>query len=56
MNEAIDLIRQLARERFYGALTLKCEARRITTMKKEETFKPLNLPEQPRKGDDEQQQ
>jgi hypothetical protein len=38
MNEAIDLLRQLARERFYGALTLKFEAGRITTLKKEQTI------------------
>jgi hypothetical protein len=38
MNEAIDLLRQLARERFYGALTLKFEAGRITALKKEQTI------------------
>lgn len=48
MNEAIELIRQLAGERFYGALTLKFEAGRITTIKKEQTIKPNNLSEQPR--------
>jgi hypothetical protein len=52
MDEALDLIRQLVREHFYGALTLKFEAGRITTIKKEQTIKPANLPEQPRKGDD----
>lgn len=48
MDEAISLIRQLARERFYGALTLKFEAGRITTIKKEQTIKPANLSDQPR--------
>jgi hypothetical protein len=48
MNEAIDLIHQLARDRFYGALTLKFEAGRITTIKKEQTIKPANLSDQPR--------
>jgi hypothetical protein len=48
MNEAIELIRQLSRERFYGALTLKFEAGRITTMKKEQTIKPADLSDQPR--------
>jgi len=48
MNEALELIRQLARERFYGALTLKFEAGHITTLKKEQTIKPNDLPEQPR--------
>ena len=49
MNEAIGLIRQLARERFYGALTLKFEGGRIVIIKKEETLKPSELPGQPEK-------
>ena len=48
MNEAIELIRKLAFDRFYGALTLKFEAGRVTTIKKEETLKPTHLSEQPR--------
>ena len=48
MSEAIELIRQLALERFYGALTLKFEAGRITTIKKEQTIKPNDLSEKPR--------
>lgn len=48
MNEAIELIRRLAREDFYGALTIKFEAGRITTIKKEQTIKLPNLSEQPR--------
>jgi hypothetical protein len=55
MDEALNLISQLARDRFYGALTLKFEAGRVTTIKKEETFKPAYLPEQPRTRNDEQQ-
>jgi hypothetical protein len=49
MNEAIELIRQLVRERFYGALTLKFEAGQLTIIKKEQTIKPSTLPEQPGK-------
>jgi hypothetical protein len=52
MNEAIELLRQLAHERFYGALTLKFEAGRITTLKKEQTIKPNDLSEQPRSYSD----
>jgi hypothetical protein len=48
MNEAIELIRQLVRERFYGALTLKFEAGQITIIKKEQTIKPTNLSGKPR--------
>jgi hypothetical protein len=48
MNEAVELIRQLVRERFYGALTIKFEAGRITIIKKEQTIKPTNLSEKPR--------
>lgn len=44
MNEAIELVRQLSRERFYGALTLKFEAGRIAIIKKEQTLKPSELP------------
>jgi hypothetical protein len=46
--EATELIRQLARERFYGALTLKFEGGRIVLVKKEETIKPSDLSGQPR--------
>jgi hypothetical protein len=49
MDEAIELIRQLSRERFYGALTLKFEAGRIVIIKKEETLKPSELLGQPEK-------
>ena len=52
MNEAIELVRQLSRERFYGALTLRFEAGRITTIKKEQTIKPTDLSEQPRSNID----
>jgi hypothetical protein len=48
MNEAIEMIQQLVRERFYGALTLKFEAGRIVTIKKEQTLKPTDLSEHPR--------
>jgi hypothetical protein len=53
MNEAIDLIRQLVSERFYGAITIKFEAGRIVTIKKEQTFKPTDLSGHPRKRNDE---
>jgi hypothetical protein len=48
VNEAIELIRQLGRERFYGALTLKFEAGRLTIIKKEQTIKPAELSGTPR--------
>lgn len=48
MNEAIELIRQLGRERFYGALTLKFEAGQLTIIKKEQTIKPAELSGTPR--------
>jgi hypothetical protein len=48
MNEAIEMIRQLVREHFYGALTIKFEAGRITVIKKEQTFKPTDLSGHPR--------
>lgn len=47
MNEAIELIRRLARERFYGAVTVKFEAGNVVCMKKEETIKPSNLSGKP---------
>jgi hypothetical protein len=53
MNEAIELVRQLVRERFYGALTMKFEAGKVTTIKKEQTIKPSELPGQPGKRNDE---
>jgi hypothetical protein len=52
MNQAIELIRQLACERFYGALTLKFEAGQVTTLKKEQTLKPADLSEKPRNQND----
>lgn len=52
MNQALDLIRQLSGERFYGALTLRFEAGKITTIKKEQTVKPNDLSEQPRSNID----
>ncbi len=48
MNEAIELIRQLARERFYGAVTVKFEAGKVVVLKKEETLKPSDLSGKPR--------
>jgi hypothetical protein len=54
MNESIELIHQLQRGRFYGAVTFKFEAGRIVSIKKEETLKPSELPGQPgeRKNDE----
>jgi hypothetical protein len=49
MDQAIALIRQLARDRFYGALTLKFEAGRIAIIKKEQTLKHSELPGQSEK-------
>jgi hypothetical protein len=48
MQEIFELLQRLARERFYGAVTLKFEAGRIVVLKKEETFKPTDLSEKPR--------
>jgi len=48
MNEVIELIGQLVRERFYGALTLKFEAGQLTIIKKEQTLKPTDLSGKPR--------
>lgn len=42
MNDAIELIRCLSRERFYGAVTVKFEAGKVVCLKKEETIKPAN--------------
>ena len=47
MHGAIELIRQLVRERFYGTITFKFEAGRIAVIKKEQTLKPSELPGQP---------
>jgi hypothetical protein len=52
MNEVVELIRHLACERFYGALTLKFEAGQIVTLKKEQTLKPSDLSEKPRNQND----
>jgi hypothetical protein len=60
MNQTIELIQSLVRERFYGALTIKFEAGRVVIIKKEETIKPLEkplgLPEEPEKRKDEKQE
>jgi hypothetical protein len=48
MNEALELIRQLARDGFYGALTVKFEAGHVVVLKKEETLKPSDLSGKPR--------
>ena len=48
MNEALELIRKLVRDGFYGALTIKFEAGRIVVLKKEETLKPTDLSGKPR--------
>ena len=42
MEEAIALLRQLSREPFFGALTIKFESGKIVVLKKEETIKPKN--------------
>jgi hypothetical protein len=55
MNEAVELIRELVRERFYGAISIKFEAGRITIIKKEQTIKPSTSPEQPGKRNNENQ-
>jgi len=52
MNEAIELICQLACARFYGAVTIKFEAGNVVCLKKEETIKPANLSGKPRSEDE----
>jgi hypothetical protein len=52
MDAIIELLHQLVRERFYGALTLKFEAGHITTIKKEQTIKTNDLSEKPRSESD----
>jgi hypothetical protein len=42
MEQIFALIRRLARERFYGSLTLKLESGEVVVLKKEETIKPNN--------------
>lgn len=51
MNEALELIRQLSRDGFYGSLTIKFEAGRVVVLKKEETLKPTDLSGKPRSHD-----
>jgi len=53
MNETIELIRQLARDRFHGAVMFKFEAGRIVSINKNETLKPSELPGHPGKRKDE---
>lgn len=40
MNEAMELLDRLQRERFYGALEIKFEHGQVTVMKKTETVLP----------------
>jgi len=51
MNEVLELIQRLARDGFYGSLTVKFEAGRVVVLKKEETFKPTDLSGKPRRHD-----
>jgi hypothetical protein len=39
MNEALNLLRQLADSRFYGSVEIKFEAGRITIVRKTESIK-----------------
>lgn len=48
MNETIELLKNLSREGFYGAVTIKFEAGNVVYVKKEETLKPANLSGKPR--------
>jgi hypothetical protein len=48
MNQAMEIIQELVRERFYGALTLKFEAGKVVYLKKEQTIRPSDLSEQPK--------
>jgi hypothetical protein len=53
MNEAIELLMQLGRDCFFGAVTFKFEAGRIVIINKNQTLKPSELPGQPGKRKDE---
>jgi len=48
MNETIELLKRLARDRFYGAVVVKFEAGNVVSLKKEETLKPADLSGKPR--------
>jgi hypothetical protein len=56
MNDAVELLRQLGRDRFYGSVTFKFEAGRLVIINKNQTLKPSELPGHPGKRDDEIQQ
>jgi hypothetical protein len=45
---AIDYLRSLANQEFWGAITLKYEAGEIVHLRKEENLKPSSLSELPR--------
>jgi hypothetical protein len=49
MSEVERLIQELAQKRFYGSVTLKFEAGRVVLLRKEETLKPTDLSEKPRR-------
>jgi hypothetical protein len=55
LNEAIELIRKLAQQRFYGAITLKFEAGKVIFLRKEETLRPTNLSDNPRRQSEERE-
>jgi hypothetical protein len=40
MDQVIQLIRQLASDRFFGTLAIKFESGKVVVLKKEETIKP----------------
>jgi hypothetical protein len=55
MNETIELLKRLAREHFYGAVTVKFEAGNVVYLKKEETFRISTLSVKPRNNDNNEQ-
>jgi hypothetical protein len=56
VNEAIELMQQLGRDRFFGTVTFKFEAGRIVIINKNQTLKPSELPGHPGKRNNEIQQ
>jgi hypothetical protein len=44
LTQTTRLLAKLARERFYGKLTISFEAGNIVSLRKEETLKPADLP------------
>jgi hypothetical protein len=40
MNEVLDLLRELEKQRFYGSIEIKMEAGRVVLLRETQTLKP----------------